>query len=709
MVGGYGGDHLDFGGSEFRGPLVAKGNFYQQAAAPTALDALPARMPGFTGRERELRQLLAAFNPSAGGAPQAVLVAAVSGLGGVGKTALAVEAVHTACEKGWFPGGVLFVNLHGYDDDIVTVEQALEALLRALGAMPEHIPNGVDERAALYRSVLAERGRERGAVLLLADNASSPEQVRHLFPGDARHRLLVTSRDKLPQLGARLMSLDELTPKEAYDLLDGALRIADPADGRVLTEREAALELASRCGHLPLAIQIVAALLVLDPDKPVAELAAELGASRDLLGHLDDGERSVRAAFDLSYRRLSAEQARLLRLLALAPGPEVTTDLVAVLNGDEDEGETDTSAARTLEGLARAHLVQRGSGRRRWRLHDLVRAYGVSVGAGDAELVEEGERARERAVRFYGRRAWAAQESLVWRPGRPEPVTGAERAAVMVWFDREREGLLAAVQWVGEPRFAEPAASLADKMTEYLQDRRYFDDWIAMARTVQQAARRSGNLRDEAKAGHSLGSALRQAGRGDESIQVHIRARDLFRLIKDSHGEAMVANGLGIALTDAGLWDEAIRVHTDSRESFRDLGDSWGEGVASTNLASALRGAGRAEESMQVDVRACELLREAGDRLMEAQARANLASALRSDGRVDEAIDMFRETLAVLREFDYMYGEGRVFEGLARAYLDAGRPGEAQDHWLLAEDAYTRSNAPDKAAQARAAADNLTP
>ncbi|MFJ9248329.1 hypothetical protein [Streptomyces sp. NPDC101776] len=132
MADRYGGDHLDFRGGEFKGPFIAKGSIHQHAPAPTALDALPARAAGFTGRRGELRQLLDAFDPSVAEAAAAVLVAAVSGLGGIGKTALAVEAAHAACAKGWFPGGVLFVNLHGYDDDPGTADQALEALLRAL-------------------------------------------------------------------------------------------------------------------------------------------------------------------------------------------------------------------------------------------------------------------------------------------------------------------------------------------------------------------------------------------------------------------------------------------------------------------------------------------------------------------------------------------------------------------------------------------------
>ncbi|WP_308311017.1 ATP-binding protein [Streptomyces sp. GbtcB6] len=350
----YGGDHSDFRGGVFLREVVGVQVVIQQgggAAAPEALASLPPRPGGFTGREEETTELLRAFADSA-----AVAVTAVSGLGGIGKTALAVEAAHEACGRGCFPGGVLFIDLHGYDEEPVTADQSLQSLLRALGIPPGQIPATVDDREVLYRSVLAKRGREQGAVLLVADNASSSDQIQPLLPGDARHRVVVTSRDRLPRLRARLLPLDQLSPNDAGQLLDRALRIAYPEDSRVVDAVEAVTRLANLCGHLPLPLQIAAALLAEDPGMPVAELVGELETSHDRLGHLDDGERSIRAAFELSYRRLPPDQARLLRLLALAPGPEVSDEVAAVLVG------ADAPPLRELRMLARAHLVERGSG-----------------------------------------------------------------------------------------------------------------------------------------------------------------------------------------------------------------------------------------------------------------------------------------------------------------------------------------------------------
>lgn len=701
MVGGYGGDHLDFQGAVFNGPVTGRAEYHRPA--PTALDALPARAVGFTGRERELRVLLDAFDPSvSGGGPEAVLIAAVSGLGGIGKTALAVETGYAACEQGWFPGGVLFVDLHGYDDEPVTADQALEALLRALGTEPEHIPAAADQRAGLFRSVLAEHGKERGAVLIVADNASSPEQVRPLLPGrGARHRVLVTSRDRLPQLGARLLPLEQLTPKEAYDLLDRAVRIADPADSRVADEPEAAADLAARCGHLPLALQIAVALLVLDQNKPMAELAAELSQLRERLVHLDDGERSVRAAFDLSYRRLSHEQARLLRLLALAPGAEMTADVVSALAG---ENALTTGA---LDALARAHLLERGSTRGRWRMHDLVRAFGVGVVEGDAALREEGEEARVRVLEFYLVHADAANEHLRWLPGRSLPMTFADRAEALAWLDRERAGLVAAVQWGGEERFASGAVDLADYLGMYLEWGRHFDDWIVISRAAQRAAQSLGDRRGEGLAWNSLGIALRGAGQVTEAIYAHTRARDLYQAAGDRQHEAFAWNNLGFALRMANQGAEAIHAHTRARNLFQAVETRRGEAFAWNSLGVALRKSGLIEAAIDAHTQARDLYHAAGDRHREASAWNNLGIAMRKAGRTADAITFYSKAVDVYREFEDWYGLARTLKNLAFAHWMAHQPAEARTAYLQAADSFTRADAPDEADQARIKAESV--
>ncbi|MFE4051750.1 tetratricopeptide repeat protein [Streptomyces sp. YIM B13518] len=733
----YDGDHTDFRGGVFLREVVGVQVVVQQggAAVPEAMAGLPPRPGGFTGREQETEELLRALDP-AGTQPAATLVAAVSGLGGIGKTALAVETAHLARERGWFPGGVLFIDLHGYDREPVTADRALQALLRALGTPPEHIPTTTDERAALYRSTLATRADERGAVLVLADNASSPDQVRPLLPGDSRHHVLVTSRDRLPQLGARLVPLDQLSPREAYELLDRALRIADPYDSRVADAPDPAERLAGLCGHLPLALQIAAALLAEDPGKPVTELVAELVVSHDRLDHLDDGERSVRAAFELSYRRLPPEQARLLRLLALASGPEVSDEVVAALVDAEEP------PMRALKALARVHLVERGSERGWWRLHDLVRAFGAGVVAGDAGLREEGEAARERVLEFYGRWAEAADEWLRWLPGMEEPERFGDRGQALAWLDGERSGLVAVVVgWGREERFAGTVMRLALHLREYLSWRRYFDDLIAVAEAAREAVQLAGDqlneasawsnlglalqeagrvgeavdahrrARDlcravgdrpgEASAWSNLGSALQEAGRVGEAVDAHRRARDLCRAVGDRPGEASAWNNLGSALQEAGRVREAIDAHTRARNLFQAVGDRRREAGAWSNLGLALRDAGRVGEAVDAHRRACDLCRAVGDRPGEASAWYNLGLALQAAGRVKEEIEAYGKSLGCGRELEDWYGEGQTLLNLAVAHEAAHHPAEARAAYLQAADAFTRANAPAEASRAR--------
>ncbi len=305
----------------------------QAAAAPVALAQLPPLTAGFTGRETELAQVAELLDPSA--AAGAVLVSAVAGLAGVGKTALATHAAHAARAAGWFPGGVLFIDLHGYDPSPVQPGQALDALLRALGIPGEHIPEGIDLRGAMYRSALDQ---VRDSVLVIIDNASAETQVRPLLPGPGPHRVIITSRHTLAGLGARLLDVTVLDQAAAVQLLDRVLRAARPEDDRVSADPAAAL-LAGVCGGLPLALQITAALLTTDPVLSAAELAGDMADEVRCLEALryDDGSGpgvpSVAAAFELSYRQLDEDAARLFRLLPSDPGPDLSTEAVAALAG----------------------------------------------------------------------------------------------------------------------------------------------------------------------------------------------------------------------------------------------------------------------------------------------------------------------------------------------------------------------------------------
>ncbi|GHE09814.1 ATP-binding protein [Streptomyces alanosinicus] len=684
-------DHIDFRGGQFHGPVIGKVEYRHRAPAPTALDALPLAEAGFVGRDEELAKLLAALDPSGSEARRAVLVAAVSGLGGIGKTALAVKAAHLARRAGWFPGGALFVDLHGYDDAPVTPEQALQSLLRALGADPEHIPGPADARAALFRSLLAERD----GLLILADNASSAEQVRPLLPGDTpRHRILVTSRHRITQLGARLVPLGELTPEESYRLLDRALSNADPDDRRVTGEAEAVARLARLCGHLPLALQITAALLAGDPGRPVADLADELAGAHDRLAPLDDGERSVRAAFELSYRRLPADPARLLRLLSVAPAFELSEEAAAALAG------TEGTTPPEVHVLARAHLLERAGRPGRWRMHDLTRAFGMGVVAADADLREEAAAAREQLLGFYCRRAGAADDWIRRLPGDSEPESFADHAEALDWLEAERPALVAAVQWAGEDRFADLAGVLAQSLSVYLYERRSYDDGITVIGAAREAAFRTGNPLGAAVASEHLGNFLTAVGRPDDAIEVLTAARDLYQLLGGDDREPGVWVELGFALVAAGRPEEGILALRRALGMFQAAGKRNGEAQVWNRMGTALFALGRKEESVDAHRRAFELFEATGDRENSGVALHLLGMALLELERVEEAIEALVTAAEVFDERKSRYRLGKVLTLLGRVFEVANALEEAHVCYAEACDAFNLAGAYDEGHEA---------
>ncbi|MFI1417332.1 tetratricopeptide repeat protein [Streptomyces sp. NPDC020731] len=637
-----------------------------------------------------------------------LLIFAVTGMGGVGKTALAVEAAHQARGRGWFPGGTLFVDLRGYDEDPVTADQAVLALLDALGVRDGDLPPTADRQYDAYRALLAER---RDRTLLILDNASDPAQYLPLLPGTDHHRVLITSRDRPDALPVRLIDLETLAPDDSVALLTRALHNTDERDERPAREPEALRELADSCCHLPLALQIAAGMLRRRRHRDVASLVTEIRETGDATTVLDHGSpgtdlygRSLvlRPVLETSYRRLPSDRARLLRLLCLAPGAETGTEAISALTGHDTE-----SVLSLLEDLAARYFVtpvRGGNGTApgmRWRLHDLVRAFGVGVVAGDAGLRKEGEAARERVLEFYVRWAVAADGRLRWLPGRREPERFGDRRQALAWLDAERSGLVAAVGWGREERFADAAVRLALCLGEYLEWRRYFDDWIAVAEAAQGVAQLAGDRLGEANAWSHLGNALREADRAEEAIDAHTRARDLLQAAGDRHREASTWGNLGNALRDAGRAEEAVEALTRARDLLQAAGDHHREAMAWNNLGLALREADRAGEAIDAHTRARDLYQATGDRRREATAWNNLGVALRKAGRVEEAVEAYNKDLEICREFEDWYGEGQTLHNLALAHEDAGSPAEARAAYLRAADAYTRANAPTEAAQAR--------
>jgi len=645
------------------------------APAPVAMAQLPAPTAGFTGRDGELAVLAGLLNPA--GTPGAVVVSAVAGLAGVGKTTLAVQAGHAALRSGWYRGGVLFIDLHGYDDQHVEPGQALDTLLRALGIPAEHIPPTADERAGLYRSALAQ---VREPVLVIADNASSEAQVRPLVPGTGPHRVLVTSRHTLAGLDARLVDVTVLDDDAAVALLDAALRAARPGDDRITTDPGDAQRLAGACGGLPLALQITASILKADPTLTAAELARELAVESERLEHLryDDGSgsaaSSVAAAFELSYRRLEEIPARIFRLLPVDPGPDVSTVAAASL------ADLQVSKVRgVLAGLARAHLLEAvPGGGGRWRMHDLLRIYAQKLSE-DRAVADHREHSRDRLLAYYMNTADAADDHLQTGPAPTAPGAFITRDHALNWLDTERANLVAVVKMAAGTDRDEIACRLPMALARYFNWRRRFDDWLVTSRISLNAARRLGDRQREGVALNNLGATLREMRRFEEAISACQDATAICRETGDRHGEADALNNLGSALHEVRRFDEAITAHQQDLAICKEIGDRHAEADALNNLGLALREVRRLDKAISAHEEAVSIYRETGDRHGEGTALNNLGVAIpKVWPRANEAVATLQRAAAIFQETGDRHGEGSALDNLGAALREA---------WWLLDDA----------------------
>ncbi|MFD8826001.1 tetratricopeptide repeat protein [Streptomyces sp. NPDC059605] len=700
-----GGVSNDFRGADFQHSQVQGSGtmqtFVQQyAPVPTATDSLPRLRADFTGRDDDIAFLLGVLDPGrTDGLPAH---AVLSGWGGVGKTTLVHAAGHAAFDRGWFTG-VLLVNLHGYDPHPSQAEDALEALLRSLGVRPEHVPApGAGRREALYRSQLAARERAGERLLVIADNASRVDQVRPLLP-PGHHGLLTTSRRSLPGLG-RMRTVHLLQPEEAVALLRAALWHNNPDDRRVDEEPEAAQQVVVACGCLPLALQITAGLLANDPDQPLAERAERLTSAGRLEG-IDDGEHSLRATFDQSFENLLPQQAELFRLLSLNPGPDISTAAAALL-----AEQSEAAVEKLLGHLAAAHLVERGSARGRWQLHDLLREYAHEQATAQCERSRPSRRrydqARARLTDYYARTAEAANTHLeVGRAAVAPLFTGREQA--LAWLDAERENLIATAHSEGT---GVTATRLGFSLGLYLESRRRLQDLVTVRSLALDSCTARGDIRNEAAAWNNLGTALSGVRRFDEAIDAHRKALALFQQHVGPHSEAGAWSNLGLALCEVRRFDEAIDAHRKALALFQQHVGPHSEAGAWGNLGLALCEVRRFDEAIDAHRKALTFYQQHTDSHGEATAWNNLGTALREVRRFDEAIDAGERAAAMLTEESDWFRTGEAWEELATTLEAAdAEPGRAKKAWERSAAAYTRAGATEEAEASRGHVDGPPP
>jgi tetratricopeptide (TPR) repeat protein len=644
---------------------------------------LPAPVRHFAGRERELTELSRLLEEAGDACGRsAVVISAIGGLAGIGKTALALEFAWQIA--GSFPDGQLHVNLRGYDPVLppMPAADAVRLFLDALQVPVGQIPATAEAQAGMYRSVLAGK-----KVLIVADNAADAAQVRPLLPGSAGSLVIVTSRSRLAGLvatdGAAPLSLDVLTDLEAGDLLARIL-----GGARVAAEPEASRQLVELCGRLPLALAIAAARAATQPELPLAALASELAGAAGRLDALqadDDPLASVRAALKCSYDHLSADAARMLRLLSVHPGPGISAPAAASLTGLPG-----AEAGRHLAELADASLIS-GDGAGRYGLHDLVRLFAAEqIRRHDSDAGREAASAR--MLDHYLHTGVAA--ALLLSPGRApvavdpaSPGTAPEHLAddraALSWFEAEHQVLLAAAGHAFAAGHDARAWTIAWMLQDYLTYRGYWHDQLAVSTTALAAAVRLGDLGLQAKSHYYLAQAAAWLGRYDDAKTCYGNALELARQLGEPAWQAQMHLGLASAHSHRGHYALAADSAREAFGLFPPVGHEAGQATALNSLGWNLGQLGDHEHSLAHCQQAVALSRKIGGQV-QCQALDSLGYARHRLGQHAEAITCYQQALDIARQTGHRYQQAESLGHLGDTYQASGAHEAACTAWRAA-------------------------
>jgi tetratricopeptide (TPR) repeat protein/transcriptional regulator with XRE-family HTH domain len=662
----------------------------REAAVPRQL---PRAVPGFTGRVAQLAALTRILDQASADTPGTVVISAIGGTAGVGKTALALHWAHQVAAR--FGDGQLYVNLRGFDPAGVPMaaEDAVRGLLDALGVPPERIPAQPEARAGLYRSLLANR-----RVLIMLDNARDEQQVRPLLPASPASLVIVTSRNQLGGLAAadraRMVTLDVLSQDEAVQMLTARIGAS-----RAAAEPGAVAQIAALCARLPLALAVAAARAESRLDLPLTALAAELRDRARLLDALDAGDpaASVRAVFSWSYRQLSTEAARMFRLLGLHPGPDISAPAAASLAGLELP-----AARRAFGELARAHLISEHVPGR-YTFHDLLRAY-----AAEQAQAGEDDQARQAAT---GRMLdhylhTAARAALLLDPAR-EPIalappgTGvkpehlAGRQPALAWFEAEHQVLLAAVALAAGSGFDAHAWQLSWAMTSFLQARGHWQEWVTAQRTALAAATRLGDAAAQALSGRLLAMACIELGDHDQARGHFADSLTLYQRLGSPLGQARIHQSLGVLAGRQGRYADAIGHAEQALRLYQAIGDKKSEGAVLNNVGWYHCLLGDYQQARAFCRRALTLSAETGNRRHEGHAWDSLGHAEYHLGNLAEAAACYERALSLNRESGDRLNEAATLTHLGDTHQAVGDPGRARDAWQQALDILEELHHPD--------------
>ncbi|MFE7503747.1 BTAD domain-containing putative transcriptional regulator [Promicromonospora sp. NPDC057488] len=643
------------------------------AGRPPRPAQLPLDVTGFTGRSDDLRRLDELLpGVDDGRAGQTVVITAIRGTAGVGKTALAVHWAHRVAHG--FPDGQLYVNLRGYDpEQPMRPADALARFLTALGVPERDIPLEDDDRAARYRSELADR-----RLLIVLDNAGSVAQVRPLLPGSGASTVVITSRDSLAGLvavhGAHRIDLDLLPAADAADLvrrLIGERVDADPAAAELLAEQ---------CARLPLALRVAAVLVTSQPDRPLADVVAELADLQERLELLDPGGdpyATVRAVFSWSIQYLPDQAARTFRRLGLHPGPDLDQYAAAALTGLAPN-----RARRVLETLVSAHLLHR-TGPGRYGMHDLLRAYAIHL-----TTIEDtdGDRheAVERLLGYYQASALAAVDTLYpaevsYRPaadpGNPTPDL-AEPASAHDWLLVECICLVAIAEHAADHQRSDYVVGLARILYRHLVETN-LTGLVALSGHALRAAEAVGDLNGQAHALWQLGSGHFWMGKDETAGDLLRRAMILYRQMGDLVGQARALTGLGQISNQRGRYESALEDLWQATALYRQAGDRLGELKSLNGLGLVEERLGNYAQAVEIHHQCLEIVRELGARSLEPTTLNNLAGAELGRGRRSAAAEYAHQSRAIIEGLGNPTSKAHALDTLGELYLRLGEVGPA--------------------------------
>jgi len=665
-------------------------------AAPPVPRHLPATTAHFAGRAGELAALNRLLDEAGGGTPGTLVICAVGGTAGVGKTALALRWAHQVAQR--FRDGQLYVNLRGFDPSGIpaTPADAIRGFLDALGTPPHRIPPDPAAQAGLYRSLMACK-----QVLIVLDNARDEQQVRPLLPVGPGCLVIVTSRGQLTGLaaaeGARLLTLDVLSHAEARQMVGARL-----GSQRAAAEQDAVDEIVRLCARLPLAMAIAAAHAAARPQLPLADLAAILSDAHSRLDALDTGDptMSVRAVFSWSARQLGPVAARLFRVLGLHSGPDITASAAASLAGIELP-----AVRRTLRELTAANLLtEHVPGR--YAFHDLLRAYAIE----QAEASEDSEARRAAVRRVLGHYLHAARiAAILVNPGRepvspdspqpgitPEPLADPQQA--LTWFEAEHQVLLAAVSLAADTGFDTCAWQLPWAMTDFLIRRGHWRELAVVQHTALAAATRLGDLAGQAAILRSLGKTYISLGDHNRASEYLADCIPLYEQLGDRLGEALAHQSLCMVAEQQGRYTAAMghaqRALRLSRTSDHPAGLA-GQASALNAVGWCHALLGNYREARSFCQQAMPLIRQAGHRNGEAHTWDSLGYANHQLGDLAQAAACYQHALGIFREVGDRYNEAATLGRLGDTRQAAGSPRRAREAWQQAMDILDDLDHPD--------------